>query len=128
MLRIMDEVTGPNLGVSAIGKVTAEDYESTLIPTVDERLRRFGRIGLLCEIGPRFDGFTVGAAWDDAKFGLLHLSDFSKFALVTDLTWVRNAVRVFAPLIRYPVRIFSNDELQNAIDWLNSDSDLAAAS
>lgn len=128
MLRVLHEVTGKNLGVTAIGKVTAEDYESVLIPAVQERLRQHGNIGLLCQLGIHFDGFTLGAAWDDSKFGLTHLTDFTKFALVSDVHWVRNGVRIMAPLLRYPVRVFSNDELRMAIDWLNDQSVLAEAS
>ena len=128
MLRVMDEVTGKNLGVTAIGKVTADDYESVLIPAVQERLREHGKIGLLCQLGTHFDGFTLGAAWDDTKFGLTHLHDFTKFALVSDVHWVRSGVRIVAPLLRYPVRVFSNDELRKAIDWLNEQPVLAKAS
>ena len=128
MLRIMDEVTGPSLGVTAIGRVSADDYESTLIPALDQKRQDWGKIGLLCHIGPHFQGFTIGAAWDDAKFGLTHRADFTKFALVSDTPWVRNSVGFFAPLLPYPVRIFFDDELRQAIQWLSEEPTMSAVS
>lgn len=126
MFRIMDDITGPNLGVTAIGHVNADDYEVTLIPEVNQRLQAYGKIGLLCHLGPDFKGFTVGAAWDDTKFGLTHLADFTKFALVSDARWVRNSFRIFAPLLSYPVRLFYEDELPQAIAWVNEETSQSA--
>jgi len=50
-------------------------------------------------LGEDFDGWTVGAAWDDTKLGLLHLADFSRIALVSDIEWIRRVTKLFAPFL-----------------------------
>jgi hypothetical protein len=56
--------------------------------------------------------------WDDARLGLRHLSGWEKIALVTDVEWLRTAVRVFAFAIPAEVRVFANSELAEATRWV----------
>jgi nitroreductase len=107
-------------GVQAIGKISKEDYENTLMPLI-ERVRREGRqIRFLYQLGPEFEGFTPGAAWEDAKIGLQNMRLFDACAVVTDLGWIREATRLAAFLMPCPVRVFENQDLKEAISWLDS--------
>ena len=106
------------IGVTAHGHITRADYERELIPRVEERLRAEGKVKLLYELGADFAGVSAGAAWDDAKLGLLHLADFARIAVVTDHEWVRIGVRMFAPLIPCPVHLFHLTERAAAQDWI----------
>lgn len=108
------------IAVAAHGHLKREDYERDLIPKVMERIRAEGRIKLIYEIGPDFAGFSAGAAWDDAKLGFLHLSDFAKIAVVTDHEWIRLGTKMFAPLISCPVHLFHLSERAAAKDWICS--------
>ncbi|MEZ5777283.1 MAG: STAS/SEC14 domain-containing protein [Paracoccaceae bacterium] len=110
------------IAVTAHGHITRGDYERDLIPKVLERVRAEGRVKLLYEIGPDFSGFSAGAAWDDAKLGLLHLSDFAKVAVVTDHEWIRLGTKIFAPLIPCPVHLFHLSERAAAKEWICADA------
>lgn len=110
------------IAVSAHGHVTREDYERDLIPKVVERIGAAGRVKLLYELGPDFTGFSAGAAWDDAKLGLLHFSDFAKVAVVTDHDWIRLGTKLFAPLMPCPVHLFHVAERAAARDWILADA------
>jgi len=114
MLGFPDEV----LAVSARGRVTAEDYRETLVPEALNRIERHGTVRLLYHLGPEFDGMTPGAMWADATLGLQHWADFSRVAVVTDVKWIAEAVRLFGPLFRNPVRVFPNDRLDDARLWI----------
>jgi hypothetical protein len=120
MIHVMANLPDHVLGLSAEGEVTGGDYEETLIPAVEERIQRHGKVRILYHLGPAFTGYTAAAIWDDARLGLTHRRDFEKIAVVTDADWCRYAVRLFAPLIPCPVRLFANAELAAATDWIQS--------
>ena len=105
----------------AEGVITRDDYEETLIPIIEEKIRAQGRVKLLYWCGEEFKGFSAGAMWDDARFGLTHLGDFSKIAVVSDIKWVRQSVKLFAPLMPAPVQVFYNADIEDAKHWIVDD-------
>ncbi len=115
----------PNLppgidGISAVGRLSKQDYERVYEPLVDGAHRDGRRLRLLYQIGPEFDGFTAGAAWEDAKMGLRTLGVLEGFAIVSDIGWLRESsefMRFFTPC---PVRVFRLKERDEAIAWLQS--------
>ena len=90
-------------GVKAIGKISKEDYEQVFVPLLDEARREGRRIRFLYQLGPEFEGFTPGAAWEDAKIGLHFLRLFDGCAVVTDLVWIRELTRLAEFLMPCPV-------------------------
>lgn len=104
----------------AIGEVTKEDYEKTLIPDVEDKLEHHEKIRLLYFLGPKFERFTAGAMWDDTKVGLQHIGAWDKIAMVTDVPWLRNTVKCLGFVIPGKVKIFHNAELDQAKDWITS--------
>lgn len=105
----------------AKGTITRDDYEETLIPEVEKKIKAHGKVKLLYWCGEEFKGFSAGAMWDDARFGLMHLGDFLKIAVVSDIEWVRQSVKLFAPLIRAPVQVFHNADIEDANNWIKKD-------
>jgi hypothetical protein len=120
MIELMSGLPDNVLGLSASGEVTAQDYERTLIPAIEERIKRHGKVRVLYHLGPAFTGYSMGAMWDDAKVGMSHLFDFEKIAVVTDVDWCRHAVRLFGLLIPCPVKLFANADLAAAKAWVQS--------
>lgn len=107
------------LGFSATGRVTAEDYETKLIPAVDALFKRRDKIRFLYYLGEEFTGFSAGAMLDDAKVGLKHCTGWERIAVVTDIEWVRAGVRIFGFTIPGQIRLFHNSELVEAKRWLS---------
>ncbi len=107
------------VAVSVSGDVTEEDYRRVLVPAVDDKLKTHQTVRLFVQLGPQFKGFTAGAVWQDAKLGISHWSRWGRMAVVTDVSWVAQAVRLFRPFLPHPVRIFSNAEYGAARDWLS---------
>jgi len=105
----------------AEGVITRDDYQETLIPALEERISAQVKVKLLYWCGEEFEGFSAGAMWDDARFGLTHWGDFSKIAVVSDIGWVRQSVKLFAPLMRAPVQVFQNAEIDDAKSWIAED-------
>jgi hypothetical protein len=106
------------LGLTAVGEVTGADYESVIIPAVKDMLKHQQKIRLLYHIGEEFYGFDAKAMWDDAKVGLQHLTAWERIAVVTNVEWIRTAIKVFGFIMPGQVRCFSNWELAEARQWL----------
>jgi len=106
------------VAIRAEGIITREDYEETLIPLVKEKIKAHGSVKVLYWCGEQFEGFSAGAMWDDARLGLTHLGDFGKIAVVSDVGWLRQSVKLFAPLMRAPVQVFDNADIEAAKQWI----------
>ena len=106
------------LGFEARGEVTGADYESVLIPAVEEMLARQKSLRFMYCLGDEFTGFDAKAIWDDAKVGLQHLTAWERVAVVTDVGWISTAVKAFGFIMPGQVRVFSNSELAEAQRWL----------
>ena len=105
------------LGFRAKGKVTASDYESVITPAVEALFARHDKVRFLYHLGEEFTGFEAAAMWDDAKLGLKHLAGWERVALVTDVEWIRAAIKVFALAIPGHVRVFHDRDLEEARRW-----------
>ncbi len=106
------------LGFEASEEVTAEDYETVLIPEIETVLKKYKKVRLLYYFGPDFKGFTARAMWDDAKVGLKHLLAWEKVALVTDVHWLRNTIQCISFIIPGNIKLFGNENLDAARDWI----------
>jgi len=94
MLEIIEGLPDNAVGFTAKGNVTAEDYETVLIPAVEEKLKKHEKVRLLYHLGEEFERFEAGAMWDDAKVGLGHITDWEKIAIVTDVNWIQQAGKI----------------------------------
>lgn len=121
MIKILEGLTESVVALAAHGRVTRKDYEDVLIPRVNEALKRPGKIRLYYELGADFSGLEAGAAWEDFKIGLEHLSRWERMAVVTDVGWIRLAVGTFRFLMPGRIRIFGMNQASEARGWVTAD-------
>ena len=108
----------PVLEFSATGRITAEDYETVIVPAIEAGLHERSKLRLLYHLGPSFEGFDAGAAWEDAKLGLEHPASWERIALVTDVEWLQVATRVIGFAMPGHVRVFENAAIDEARAWV----------
>ena len=120
MIELIPDLPDNVVGFTAKGEVTADDYESVIIPTVETKLKEYGKIRLLYHLGPDFTGFTTHAMWDDAKVGLHHITAWEKIALVSDVNWICGTAKCFGFVMPGHVKAFSNNQLSEAKEWIKS--------
>ncbi|MGA3014927.1 MAG: STAS/SEC14 domain-containing protein [Bacteroidales bacterium] len=118
MLKIMNDLPGSVLGVSAEGKITGKDYETVLIPSIEEKLKTNTKIRMLYFLGSNFSGFDLNAMLDDAKMGMKHLSAWDRIAFVSDHEMINTIAKFFGHLLSCELRIFKNAELEDAKKWI----------
>ncbi len=107
------------LGFTAKGTVTVNDYESVIIPAVEAMFSRQRKVRFLYHLGEDFSGIEAAAAWDDARLGLKHLTGWEKMALISDVDWIRLAIKIFGLAIPGHVRVFHNRDLVEAKRWIS---------
>ena len=117
MLEPMENLPGNVVGFTARGRVTGEDYERVLIPIVEKKLEEHSKIRLIYHLDEGVTGMDAAAMWDDAKVGVRHISSWERIAIVSDIDWIRNAVRLFGFTMPGPVKTFRNRDLSKAITW-----------
>jgi SpoIIAA-like len=105
----------------ASGRVTRQDYDDTLIPAIEEAFERRDRVRCYYELGHEFAGMDAGAAWEDFRVGFGHLAGWERVAVVTDVDWIRLAIRAFRFLVRGEIRIFPMSEAAEARRWIVAD-------
>ncbi len=118
---MIEEITGRPEGTlefKITGYVTADDYDTVLTPAIERALEQHDRIRLLVQIGPGFEGYSFQAAWEDSRLGLQHWRGFDRIAVVTDVGWMRTAIRALAFSLPCPVQVFQLGEHQDARRWL----------
>jgi len=119
MIEIMQGLPENVVAVIASGKVTGEDYDNVIIPAIEDKIKKFGKIRMLYQLGQDFTGFTYEAMWDDAKVGIWHLTAFEKIAVVSDVDWIVDAVKMFKFVIPCPVKIYRNEAFPEAKAWIS---------
>ncbi len=108
------------VGFSAKGTVTANDYDSVIIPAVEAMFSGRDKVRLLYYLGEEFKGFEAAAMWDDTKLYLKHLAGWQKVAFVSNVEWIHWAVKIFALAMPGQVRVFHNHEFSAAKRWLSA--------
>jgi hypothetical protein len=123
MLQPIEDLPAGVWGLRAIGKVSRSDYEQVVRPALEEARRDGRRLRFVYHLGPQFDAFTPGGAWEDARIGLQYMRLFERCAVITDVEWMRTAARAMAPMMPCPVRVFSNADWNEAIAWVSAPLD-----
>ncbi len=118
MIKLIPNLPHLVLGIRAEGKVTSSDYRSVFVPAVNEKLTKNAKIRLLYQLGDDFENYEPAAMWEDAKMGLQHYSAWEKAAIITDVGWVRGMSRCFGYMIPGQLKVFSNNELEEAKQWV----------
>jgi hypothetical protein len=108
------------VALAAKGRLTKQDYDQVLIPQVEAALQRHPKIRLYYELGSQFSGIDPGAAWEDFRIGMEHLTRWEHAAIVTDVDWIRHIVGALRFLMPGELRVFTTAQAREARDWIVS--------
>ncbi|HYB40049.1 MAG TPA: STAS/SEC14 domain-containing protein [Mycobacterium sp.] len=120
---MLKQLTGIPAGIQAleaVGTVTTDDYERVFAPLVEQARRTGNRMRLLYQFGPGFKRITPGALWADTRLGAGYLRLLDGCAVVSDIDWIRTPTRHIGAWMPCPVRVYGNDERDDAVAWLTS--------
>ena len=118
MIEILKNFPDNVIALSCEGQVKKADYDEILVPAVLEMLKRHDKIRLFYKTSASFTGFDAGAIWEDLKIGVEHPKRWERVAVVTDVDWIVQMVRLFSFLIPCPTKLFPSSEAAQAIAWI----------
>ncbi len=117
-IELIENADAKLLEVKASGKLSADDYE-TLEPGVDKLIESSGKIKILFVMHD-FQGWDVGAVWEDIKFAAKHCRDIEKVAMVGEKTWEKWMAAICKPFTMSSIKYFDAGQEEAARGWLMS--------
>jgi hypothetical protein len=108
MVEKLEQMPTGTLGFRIAGKVSGEDYREVLEPALREAAET-GDVRLLVS-------FEKTA---ELSSGIGHHSAWKRTAIVTELEWVRQAMRLFSWLAPGEVKLFEPAQLEEARAWVS---------
>jgi SpoIIAA-like len=120
MIESIDTFPDNVVALIAKGRVTRKDYEQVVIPKVEAALKQHGKVRLYYELGSQFSGIDPGAAWEDLKVGVEHLTRWERMAVVTDVDWIRHMLNAFRFVMPGQLRVFATAQTSEARAWIVS--------
>jgi hypothetical protein len=120
MLERIPDLPDTVLGFKASGELTSDDYRDVLVPAVEAALQGQEKLRLLYVLGDEVTGFSAGAAWQDTKVGMGHITKWEKIAVVTDKEWLRHSVNIFGYLIPGEIKAYPAAKEPDARAWIVS--------
>ena len=114
MLEVMPASTGKILWLRAAGRLTDRDYREVFTPRLEAVIREHGKARLLFHLDPDFQGWELGAWWDDFRFDLKHKADFERLAVVGAARWADAAVKMFSRFMAGEVKTMLGEHLAEA--------------
>ncbi|MBS1845121.1 MAG: STAS/SEC14 domain-containing protein [Actinobacteria bacterium] len=120
MVERIEEMPEGTIGFKVVEELTGEDYRERIEPALTDAAES-GEVRLLFEIDSGF-GMDAGAVIEDAKTGLKlgigHMKAWKRTAIVTDVDWIRKAMKAFGFMAPGEVRVFETAELGAAKVWV----------
>ena len=115
------------VGVRALGNVSKDDYEQTLVPAIEKAARESGSINFLMLLETNISNFTYGAWMQDAKMSLKHYGKWHKVAIVTDQKVIEKISQLLSFVSPAEVKGFPVSDVELAKVWVALPEEKTAA-
>jgi hypothetical protein len=120
MIERIEDMPAGVIGFKVIKELSADDYRDQIEPALSAAAEA-GEVRLLFQIDAGF-GMDAGAVIEDAKTGLKlglgHMKSWKRTAIVTDVEWIRKAIKAFGFMAPGELRVFEPAELGAAKVWV----------
>ena len=121
MVERMTDMPDGTLGFRVAGEVRREDYDRVLVRDLKGAIEAGAGLRTLYLI-EELDDMEAGALWADTKLGVdmgvRHRGDWERSAIVTDISWMVHAMKVFGWMVPGETRIYPVAELADAKAWV----------
>lgn len=99
-----------------IGRLEKSDFE-VFGARLDVLLERHGKLNLLVELVD-FEGWTVGAAWEDMRIAFQHFGDIERIAVMGESRWEKGVTVLAKLFTAAEVRYFDVGDKVSAESWV----------
>ena len=120
MIIAIHDVAPTVVAFKAIGEITKKDYDSVVIPSIDNLVKRLGKIRFLLLLDTEVKKYNSGAWFEDALAGVNYFSKWHKMAIISDQEVVRRFTRAFSFIAPGEAKVFLKNEFEKAKGWVAS--------
>lgn len=117
MFKILEAKKKNVIALKVDGKVKKEDYEN-ITPVLENMIEEYGKIRCLAKVN-EMHGVEPAALWEDLRLSLKHVDKFEKVAVVGAKPFIRSLSKLSSPFISADVKVYSENEIVNAMEWIN---------
>ncbi|UYQ91282.1 STAS/SEC14 domain-containing protein [Chitinophaga horti] len=121
MISQLSNVPSNIVAFRASGEVTKEDFETDVLPAVQELVKRTGKLNYLMVIDTDIKNFTGGAWVQDALLGIKQLTKWHRAAILTDSENINKFTDAFSYLVPGEFKGFRTNELEAAVLWVSAE-------
>ncbi len=106
----------------AIGEVTKEDYQNTVIPAVEKLVKQIHEINFLLVFDNDIKNFTMDSLMEDEMVELKNFSKWNRAAIVSDSKKVIDSTNGFTHSTPGEFRGFKKKDFNKALNWVEGNS------
>jgi len=117
-LQLNEEDNGKILVVHVSGKLAKADYEH-FVPEFERLVKQHGKMRVLFDMAD-FHGWDAGALWEDTLFGIHHLSDIERIAMIGETKWQKGMATFCKPFTKATIRYFDHAAASEAREWIGA--------
>lgn len=117
MIQELTDLPENMVGFKANGKVTKEDFQNVVIPSVKRFIKKTGYLNYLFILESKYPDYTPGAWFEDAMLGLRHLTKWNRAAIVSYSGDIVGLTDIFSHVTPGEFRGFHYTNLNAAISW-----------
>lgn len=119
MIELMELQAQNVVGIKISEKIEKTDIDKTT-KAIEDKLAVYDKVRLYIEL-ENYTGFSLEAFVEDIKYGLPHLKDIEKEAIVLDGGWLEKLAEINDKLFpNGKIRRFSFAQKDEAIKWVQS--------
>ncbi|ABE51172.1 STAS/SEC14 domain-containing protein [Methanococcoides burtonii] len=119
MIEMIQGLPDKVVAVRLTGVVKGEDYDNILVPVIEDKVKEYGKIRVLYQLGPDYEKFSRKAMLEDMELGVKNITSFDRIAVVSDVEWMNHAMELFKYMIPGQVKTYNNEELSEAKAWIS---------
>jgi hypothetical protein len=120
MINFINELPEKVVGVEVTGNISKEEYDTKVVPRMNELAKRQGEINYLIVLKTDITGFDAGVWWDDFKMALNHFTKWNKVAIVTDHELIKAVTHLFGFAFPGEHQTFKLAEYDEALNWVSA--------
>lgn len=118
MIEIIPGLPPKVAAFKATGKITADDYKTTINPLVKKVDRQFGKINYLLIINTSLQNYSLGAWLKDLLLGLRYFAKWNKLGIVTDKQEIKRFTDLFGTFLPSVTKGFMMEDEEIAKRWI----------
>ena len=119
MIEIIQGLPADVAAFKATGKVTTDDYNTTINPFVKKIYQQSGKIKYMLVLNTSLTNYTIGAWIKDGLLGLKYFTSWSKIAIVTKEKGIVDFTNFFGKLLPALTRGFLMEDIDAARLWIS---------